>query len=187
MFDSIEYSLSSQISNNNNDFVLNKKIFDIIKTNNKVMTGGGNINDYIGLIIGIIFIGIGIFLYFNNPSWSSTQATIENIYCGSNSTCDITILYTINQTNYSKIIQMSNLDTPISNTITIYYQQSNPNIIRLYNFNYSLIGIGLGVIGLGVIITPMFLKSNTNNTSLQTHTDIYNNLNIHDGLNIVYS
>lgn len=185
MESSIEYSLASPKKEFDNDFILNKKIIEIIKNNNNIMIGGGNVINWIVIIIGIILIGIGFFLYFNNGSWNSIDASIISISNSSNSQSNIFVKYTVNNNTYSKQIQIPSSNIPVSNTITLYYQQSNPNVVSLYNFNYTILSIILGFIGLSLIIIPNLFNSNQN--SNKNYLDIYDTHVSSNGLNTVYT
>jgi uncharacterized membrane protein len=150
MIEIIRYFFDS--SNNLNQNILNKKILEIIKNNN--MIGGDNESrNFIIIIIAIIFIVIGFILYFYKNDWSSTNAIIKNITSVSSLNSKINIIYSVNLIEYSKTIIIPNSNLSKEPIIQIYYQNSNPNIIRFNNYSYSIIGIFLIILGLLILIS----------------------------------
>lgn len=158
---SIEYSLNTPVfvnsySHSGSD-ILSKKIFDLAKSNNNLSGGGGggfglDMYNCISLLISIIVVIIGfVFLWFKNDL-IETEAIVKSQSCDTDSECKINITYSVDNTQYSKIISMDKKNVPNTSIIKIYYQSSNPNSIQLYNLNYSIIGIGLIVIGIFIMI-----------------------------------
>ena len=179
----IEYSLNTPTNTSIN--ILNSKIINMLKNDNII--GGGNsgsnsnssssssydISNCIVIIIGIILIIIGYYLYQSPNDWTSTDARVLNILCDQTSSsnlskCNVNISYTINSIHYLKTISMEKSKIPSSSMITIYYQNSNPNIMRLYNFNYAIIGITLIVIGLFILIPLLFITNNSSSNILES-------------------
>jgi len=161
----MEYSLNTPINNYNN--MLDLKIINIIKNNNMIGGIGGTEQNFIFIIIiGIIIIIIGFYLYFNKDDLICTKAKINNIICNPTSNlkseCKINITYLANKIHYSKTIIIDNsIVPPIQESmITIYYKQSNPNIVRLYNFDNSIIGISLIIIGIIIILSILYSTNN---------------------------
>lgn len=147
---SIEYSLNTPVFNDNN--ILNKKLFNMIANNN--LQGGGfelGLSSCIVLLIGIIIIIFGIIILWNNNDMVETEGVIFKKSCSSNdsegSECKVNIKYIVNSIQYSKIISIPKTNLSTSNTLKIYYSQSNPNLINLHNYNYSMIGVGSIIIG----------------------------------------
>lgn len=187
---SVEYSLNTPVFTNPN--ILNKKIFDLVKNNN--MQGGGfglDISDCISLLIGLIIIIIGCILLWLKNNLVETEAIIKSKNCEeeNNSDCKINIIYTVNSIQYSKIITINKNFAPDDSIIKIYYQESNPSVIQLYNPNYSVIGIGLIILGVFILIFSM--SSNDYNLGISglenNKTNLYSNSINKDGLDIVYS
>ena len=185
----IEYSLETPKYNfygldHNN--ILNSKILTMLKNNN--MTGGNNNSisyNYIIMIIGIIIIIIGFILCWYKNDLNLTDAQILNFECD-NSQYKINIMYNVNQTSYKKTIIANNIDAPRTSTIPIYYKESNPNIVRLYKFDYSVLGLVLMTSGILVILStyiiPLFLSSNSNKNK-----NLYSSSRSSEGINIVYT
>jgi len=196
--DSIKYSLDTPKYNFyglEQDNILNSKILTMLKNNN--IRGGGsnssNSSNYsnsncVIMVIGILIIIVGFVLCWFKNDWNTTQATIQSFQC-TNSQCKINIIYNINQTSYTKTILLDNPNAPTESSIPIYYQESNPNIVRLYNFNYSIIGVILIIIGTFVFVSSLcnisnLMPSNTNTTG---NLSLYSSSRNVDGLDIVYS
>lgn len=155
---SIEYSLNTPVFNSFNSAsnILNKKIFDLAKTGD--LRGGGfgsnmNYSNCIVLLIGIIIIIVGsILLWFKNDL-VETEANVISKNCDKNNNkCKINIKYQVAETQYSKIITIQESNIPNESIIKIYYSQSDPNSIQLYNPNYSMIGIGMILVGVFIMI-----------------------------------
>lgn len=198
---SIEYSLNTPVFVNSYSYsipnldILSKKIFDLTKNNNN-LSGGGfglDMSDCISLLIGIIVIIMGFVLLWFKNDLVEAEAIVKTKSCdegtGSSSDCKINIVYTVDSTQYSKIISMDKKNVPDTPTIKIYYQNSNPNSIQLYNPNYSIIGIGMIIIGIFIMIFSMGL-SNSDSKTLpikNTETNLYSNSSNKDGFNVVYS
>ena len=198
---SIEYSLNTPVFVNSYSYpepdILSKKIFDLAKNNNN-LSGGGfglDISDCISLLIGIIIIIVGfVLLWFKNDLVEAeaiikSQSCDESLGSASSSECKINIVYTVDFTQYSKIINMDKKNVPDTPTIKIYYQSSNPNSIQLYNPNYSIIGIGMIIIGIFIIIFSIGGKTDNVSGSglIKTDTNLYSNTLNKDGFNVVYS
>lgn len=155
---SIEYSLNTPVFNSFNSAsnILNKKIFDLAKTGD--LRGGGfssnmDYSNCIVLLIGIIIIIVGsILLWFKNDL-VETEANVISKNCNKNNNeCKINIRYQVAEIQYSKIITIQKSNIPNESIIKIYYSQSDPNSIQLYNPNYSMIGIGMILVGVFIMI-----------------------------------
>jgi len=133
----------------NYDINNNKKIMDVIKNLNKNLIGGNIENNNINIICGIIILVIGIiFITIKNP-WILIDAKIMNIKKIQNN-LEIEIYYNLNSLEFLKKIFFSdNLDN--TNFIKIYYDENNPNIIKLNNFDYKIIGFIIIIISLIMI------------------------------------
>ena len=192
MFDlSIEYSLNTPVFSTPN--ILEQNIFDLIRNNN--MGGGGgyglDMSNCISLLIGLIIIIIGCVLLWFKNDLVEAEGIITSQSCDEGSVCKINITYIVDSTQYSKIISMNKNNIPDTSTIKIYYQSLNPNEIQLYNPNYSIIGIGMIIIGVFIMIFSM--GSNNTNSSFEssglvnTDSNLYSNSINKDGLVVVYN
>lgn len=142
---------------------------------------GLNISDFISLLIGIIIIIIGFVLLRFKNDLIEVQAIIEAQSCDKAQTqnqiqiqsqeCDINIRYTVDNTQYSKIISINKNNIPSTQTFSIYYHSSNPNSIQLYNPNYYAIGVGMIIIG--IIIMLFFTSSSSSSSTTNEKTDLY--------------
>ncbi len=162
----IEYSLNTPKFNDN---ILNSKIIDMIRRENNLIGGTGvnfmNTSNCIVLIVGIIVIIVGFYLCWDKNDFTTTNGQIQNLSCNTNdfsSECKFNVIYTVDSTQYSKVITLDKSAAPTSKTITVYYKESNPNIMRLHNFNYSVIGIILVIIGAFVLISSICCTNNMN-------------------------
>lgn len=194
---SIEYSLNTPVFINSHSHsysspdILSKKIFDLVKNNNN-LSGGGfglDISDCISLLLGIIIIILGFVLLWFKNDLVEAEAIVKSQSCDEGSGCKINIVYTVDNIQYSKIISMNKKNVPTTPTIKIYYQGSNPSSIQLYNPNYSIIGIGMIIIGVFIMIFSMGGKTdNIIGSGLnKTDTNLYSNTLNKDGFNVVYS
>ena len=188
----MDFSLN--ISENLNGNILNKKLISLIK-NNK-MYGGGYIDssNYIILIIGIVVLIVGFILYLFKNDWIEIKANIKNISCVNqnetdNTECNVSIEYIVNSIQYLKMITMCKSDISTNQYISIYYQESDPNTMRLYNFNYSIIGIGLIVLGIFVIATSICSSTQIQYSSnaLESESNLYTSTRDANGVNVVYT
>lgn len=187
---SIEYSLKTPVFEDTN--ILSKKILELVKSND--MVGGDfglDSSNCVGILVGVIIIIIGFVLLWFKNDLIETEATIVSKSCDDNQNgdCKLNITYVVNSTQYSKIIKIRSSNISNESTMKIYYSQSEPNSIQLYNTNYSMIGIGSIIVGSFIII---FSISNSSDLSSDTifsdsKTNIYSNSSIVDGLNVVYS
>lgn len=192
---SIEYSLNTPVFVNSysysNHDILSKKIFDLAKNNNNLSGGGGGlgISNCVALLIGIIIIIVGFVLLWFKNDLVEAEAIIKSQSCDDGLGCKINIVYTVGDIQYSKIISMDKKNVPNTPTIKIYHQSSNPNSIQLYNINYSIIGIGLIIIGVFVMIFSMGSKTDDVSGSglIKTDTNLYSNTLNKDGFNVVYT
>ena len=164
----IEYSLNTPKFNDN---ILNLKIINMLKNNNQLIGGSGdnfsNMSNCVVMIVGIIVIIIGFYLCWNKNDFMITNAQIQNLSCDTSdysSQCKFNVTYSVGSTQYSKVVTLDKSSAPTTNTntITIYYKESDPNIMRLYNFNYSVIGIILVIIGAFVLISSICCSNNIN-------------------------
>lgn len=162
----MEYSLNTPTINDN---ILNSKIINMIRRENQLVGGAVdnfmNTSNCIVLIVGIIVVMVGFYLCWNKNDFITTNGQVQNLSCDTsnfNSQCKFNVTYSVDSTQYSKVIQLDKSAAPTSNTITVYYKESDPNVMRLYNFNYSVIGIILVIIGAFVLISSICCTNNMN-------------------------
>lgn len=162
----IEYSLNTPKFNDN---ILNSKIINMLKNDNQLIGGSGdnfnNMSNCVVIIVGVIVIIIGFYLCWNKNDFTTTNAQIQNLSCDTldySSQCKFNLTYSVGTTQYSKVVTLDKSSAPTTNTIIIYYNESDPNIMRLYNFNYSVIGIILVIIGSFVLISSICCSNNIN-------------------------
>ena len=128
----------------NNNYKYNQaKLSSLYK--NKILRGGGELMDCINikLIVGILLLIISIiFIHINSP-YSRTNA---NILKKDNKM--ILIEYYVNDVRYEKLLEIKTDD----DIIEIYYEKLNPNLIRLYEINYTLIRIIILAIAIYLIL-----------------------------------
>ena len=175
----MEYSLNTPTINDN---ILNSKIINMIRRENQLVGGAVdnfmNTSNCIVLIVGIIVVMVGFYLCWNKNDFITTNGQVQNLSCDTsnfNSQCKFNVTYTVDSTQYSKVITLDKSTAPTSNTITVYYKESDPNVMRLYNFNYSVIGIILVIIGAFVLISSICCTNNMNfiQESQSTESNIY--------------
>lgn len=161
----IEYSLNTPTQNN----ILGARLIDMLKKDNLMIGGSGdnysNMSNCIVMMVGIIVIIIGFYLCWNKNDLTSTNGQIQNLSCDTtdySSQCKFNIVYTVGSTQYSKVITLDKSAAPTTNTITIYYHESDPNNMSLYNYNYSVIGIVMIIIGGFVLISSICCSNNMN-------------------------
>lgn len=164
MVGSIESSMNYSLKSDFPQDIFSYKIIDLIKSNQ--MTGGGSnyftnfdsISNCIIMILGIILIIIGFYLYWNKNEFQSVNAQIHKLSCDhNNSTCKYNIIYVVEQIQYSKIIDISQSFLFELPNIIVYYQKSDPNIMKLFNHNYTSIGIILIIVGVILFIYSLQL------------------------------
>ena len=202
---SLEYSLNTPVfsNSNSNSNILNQKIIELIKNNNMIGGNGSDTNidmsNYITLTIGIIIIIIGFVLLSFKNDVLEMDAIIINKFCDENNNeCKINIKYTVDSTQYSKIVTINKsniLNIPNDSTIKIYYSKSDPNFIQIFNPNYYMIGIGSIIIGVFIIFFSIFDNSMSFDTTsksssssfINDKTNLYSNSVDIDGLKIIYT
>jgi hypothetical protein len=207
---SIEYSLNTPVFSNQN--ILNQKIFALGKNNN--MKGGyfnADTSNSIALLIGIIITIIGFVLLRYKNNLVEVDAIITSKSCDDekNGECVIGIKYIAKSIQYSKIITINKSNilnsqinqvnqaeqvNQVNQVIKVYYSESNPDFIQLFNPNYYAIGVGSVIFGLFVVFYSLFNYSTPSNSDsnikLKTSSssaDLYSNSTNVDGFNVVYS
>lgn len=154
---SIEYSLNTSVLSEKN--ILNYNL-NILTKHNNIKGGGFHMSNSILLLISIIIIIIGLVLLCFKNNWVETEAIIKTKSCiESNNKCKINITYIVNSTEYSKIITIEKNNIPDTSTIKIYYQETNPKLVQLYNSNNKIISISMIIVGALIMI---FSLSNNN-------------------------
>lgn len=153
MSSSIEYYSMNKFINRESN-ILDKKLSNLIESNN--MLGGGNEYNFthgLVLLIGLIILIIGVILCLVKNDWIKTIALIENTQCSDKTNdCKQIIKYIVNSQLYTKVITTNKNNILNDSNIEVYYQESNPNIVRLNSHNYLMIGISLIILGVFAII-----------------------------------
>lgn len=131
----------------------------------------------ISVILIIICCCIGMYLYrkkstavYDKVSATITEANCTQVVSGNSRNSNITyncalkVKYTLNNTNYENTVISNNTVHNIGETISIYYNVTNPNDIKYsYITNQNLgkifIGVGSSVVLLFVIHIVLTMKS----------------------------
>ena len=133
-----------------NMFDMKEKISSILlRDKNNVLIGGGKsyVYEIFKLIIGIMLIITGLFVFGMRDYWNQVEAKVINVYDSMNQ-CQVNIVYTIDDVVYRKnIVLPTAYQCNYSNKIDIYYYTSNPNIIQLSVDNYFIFGVVLIIFG----------------------------------------
>jgi len=148
------------LTNNLND-VIDSQPMKAVRTYNKVKT---TIIFVIMMIISLICIIAGIFLIKSSTKKISIKAKVtKNSECSvvetydsknrktTSTLCNTTVEFTVNDINYSGVVNTEGTKYTENNPITVYYEKENPNNISYYN-NQKYLGIGLIVFFFIVII-----------------------------------
>ena len=178
------FNIFNSIQNKYNDYN-NLRILDIIVNSNNQI-GGGVLTDLfkgLKLIIGIILLIIGIILICIKNSWISTNARIIN-HSNDDNNYKITLFYEVDGNKYTKLITKS-INNINDDTITIYYDENNPNIIRLYNFNYMVAGIIIISLSLLFLLNIDYSNKNLNNNL--NNKNLYDSSNSNNNFHLIYS
>lgn len=133
-----------------NMFDMKEKISSILtRDKNNVLIGGGNsyVYEIFKLIVGIMLIITGLFIFNMRDYWNQIQAKVINVYDSMNQ-CQVNITYTIEDVVYRKnIVLPTSYNCNYSDKIDIYYYMSNPNIVQLSVHNYFIFGLSLIILG----------------------------------------
>ena len=119
--------------------------------------GGDSIfNKYIHLVIGILLIVLGIILIKSEEEWVEIDGLVKNMKLNDENSYILLVKYNVLDTHFLKKVIVNNNNNnnnyKINDNIKILYNKSNPNIIKLYKFNYKYIGWIIGLIGIFTII-----------------------------------
>jgi hypothetical protein len=142
------------------NFIDNHYLMDKITLRDKLMNqmGGGDgygdsiFNKYIHLVIGIILIVLGIILIKSEEEWGEINGIIKNMKQNDENSYWLLVEYNVSDTQFIKKVIGYNNNYKINDNIKISYNKTNPNIIKLYKFNYKYIGMIVGLIGIFTII-----------------------------------
>lgn len=93
-------------------------------------------NIFIGIIFSLIFLSIGIYMFFYTDTYNSTKATIISSLC-ENQLCKSDISYIIDK--YNNTLQSNNKYEP-GNTIDIYYNTNNKYDINTNKISIKIYG-----------------------------------------------
>ncbi len=133
------------------DELLNQHFnLDKIQIKDKIIQGGGGSSmvNYINLLIGIIMIIIGMICMFYEKFWKTTEAQIVKIKEN-----NMLIGYEINNVYFTKLISTYTNNNKEGDKIKIYYDKSDPNIIKTNMLNHKIIGTIIIVIGIYLILS----------------------------------
>ena len=141
------------------NFIDNHYLMDKITLRDKLMnqTSGGGEGDsifykYVHLVIGIILIILGIILIKAEEEWGEINGLIKNMKLNDENSYILLVEYNVSNIKFIKKVIGYNNNYKINDNIKILYNKTNPNIIKLYKFNYKYIGLIIGLIGLFTII-----------------------------------
>ena len=131
---------------------------DKIQLKDKLIQGGGGsiYYDYINLILGLTLITIGFISFFYDKYWKQIDAKVIKNYSNSYEK-KVMIEYQIDNNSFNKILVLP-VGEQIGNTIKIYYDKNDPNIVKTSMFNHKLIGLLLILIGLYLTIIKYLNK-----------------------------
>lgn len=137
------------------NFIDNHYLMDKITLRDKLMnqTGGGDsiFYKYVHFVIGIILIILGIILIKSEEEWGEIDGIIKNIKQNDENSYWLLIEYNVSNTQFIKKVIGYNNNYKINDNIKISYNKTNPNIIKLYKFNYKYIGLIVDLIGIFTI------------------------------------
>ncbi len=129
-----------------------KQHFDLdkIQIKDKIIQGGGGYSmvNYINLLIGIVMIIIGMMCMFYEKFWNTIDAQILKIKEN-----DMLIGYEINNIYFTKLINTYVNNYKEGDKIKIYYDKSDPNIVKTNMFNHKIIGTIIITIGMYLILS----------------------------------
>lgn len=135
------------------DELLNQHFnLDKIQIKDKIIQGGGgssSLINYINLLIGIILFVIGMVCMFYEKFWKTTQAYIIEV-----DKDNMLIGYEVNGKQFSKIISTCGKNNyKQEDKIKIFYDKSDPNIIKINMFNHKIIGTVIIMIAMYIILS----------------------------------
>jgi hypothetical protein len=121
----------------------------------------------IGIVIAIVLICVGIYLYTRDQSnLIDTNAKITTTHCNQiveknrsiNYNCVLSVEYMVGNKKYTSVLNVDNgVPYNVGDTISISYDAKNPSISSQSSMRYATIGLILSAIGL-VIIGGVSLK-----------------------------
>jgi hypothetical protein len=128
---------------------------DAVFIKDKLIQGGGgsNYKSYVNLLISMILFTIGLICMFYDKFWGSIDAKILYVkkFKGE---AYIIIGYIVNNIEFTKIITISSKSVyNIGDKIKIFYDNKDPNIVKLSMINHRIIGIILMIIGIYSLIS----------------------------------
>lgn len=112
---------------------------------------------YVSIFIFLILLGFAIYLFFyrarDNRHTESVDATVIKSICNDNdknTTCDLTVEYTVDSKKYQATLHGQSRYS-IGNNISIYYDPTNPSNISQDSPTTDKIGAGI-LLGIGLLI-----------------------------------
>lgn len=132
-------------------FDMKDKISTILARNrNNILIGGGKDSfgyEIFKIIVGIILIITGLVIFGMREYWQKINTKVINVHNNMNQ-CQVNISYKVNDIIYYKnIVLPGSYICNYNNTLEIYYNTSNPNIILLDTTNYFIFAISLIILG----------------------------------------
>jgi ATP-dependent Zn protease len=115
----------------------------------------------VATIIGIIMIGIGIYLLTRKVEYETINATIINLSCrplkDNNQICNINVSYNYNNKDENKYINYTGNNVfMVNQKVLLYINKQNINDISLDEPTPKWVGILLSVLGLIIILSGWF-------------------------------
>lgn len=134
--------------NNILNFINEPYKIDKLKINHLFIQDGGKFksNFNFNIIIGFIFIIIGLLIIGYKYSFNKVYGNIISKEIGNNLQ-KVNFEYKVDDIIFNKIIVLPKT-VILDDKIEIYYDNVNPNLIKLNNTNYNLIGTVLIIIGI---------------------------------------
>ena len=117
---------------------------------------------FIGILIAIIMIGVGIYLLLRKKTSTNISGIVKTVKCknvteeiNNKSTtivnCDMMIEYTVDGKKYTSPLATNNGTHSVGDSISIHYKNDNPNIIYT-SINTDYIAYGLIVIAIVIVL-----------------------------------
>jgi hypothetical protein len=94
----------------------------------------------------------------------------------------------VDNKGYTKTLSLSKSTKIDTKYLSIYYDEKNPNLIRFYNFNYTIIGVILMIVGTFILINNFKDNFSFNEMKNSSENKIYENVvDNGNGIQIVYN
>jgi hypothetical protein len=140
-----------------NMFDMKDKISSILSRNsNNILIGGGTNSfayEIFKIIVGIVLIIVAFVIFGMREYWEKINAKVINVHDNMNQ-CQVNIAYKIDDIIYYKnIVLPGSYVCNYNDTLEIYYNTSNPNIVLLDTTNYFVLAISLIILGAMTLYT----------------------------------